>query len=411
MDSLTQITLGAAVGELVLGRKAGNRAMLWGAIAGTIPDLDVFANAVTDEISALAYHRAFTHSLAFAVLMPPALGALTHRLYGGKDGPMPASVPGSLAASWLYFVTLIAVGSYLMPLDVYRIPQIALTVGSIIILFPLFFYGRERWRRRPTQHENPSWLEWTHLFFWSIVTHPLLDACTAYGTQLWEPLANNRVALNNISVADPLYTVPFLVFVIWASRVSRHHAKRRILNYIGLAVSSAYMLFSFYNKWQVDQVFENSLAHEHIQASRYTTGPTILNNILWTGTAETDTAFFHGQYSLLDEQKRFDLTPIPKGHHLIKNHWDDRDITILRWFSQGYFNVLLRDNGSLQLNDLRFGGLGSKLQKPEDYIFHFILTEQDGQLKATQSQEGPNMSFREALHALWRRILGDKQAY
>ena len=41
MDSLTQIILGAAVGEATLGRKVGNRAMLWGAVGGTIPDLDV----------------------------------------------------------------------------------------------------------------------------------------------------------------------------------------------------------------------------------------------------------------------------------------------------------------------------------------------------------------------------------
>jgi len=44
MDSLTQIVLGAAVGEAVLGKKVGNKAMLYGAIAGTIPDLDVVAN-------------------------------------------------------------------------------------------------------------------------------------------------------------------------------------------------------------------------------------------------------------------------------------------------------------------------------------------------------------------------------
>jgi inner membrane protein len=41
MDSLIQIVLGAAVGEAVLGKKAGNKAMLYGAIAGTIPNLDV----------------------------------------------------------------------------------------------------------------------------------------------------------------------------------------------------------------------------------------------------------------------------------------------------------------------------------------------------------------------------------
>ena len=46
MDSITQIVLGAAVGEVVAGKKMGGKAALWGAIAGTIPDLDVFARAL-----------------------------------------------------------------------------------------------------------------------------------------------------------------------------------------------------------------------------------------------------------------------------------------------------------------------------------------------------------------------------
>ena len=71
MDSLTQIVLGAAVGEAVLGRKVGNKAILYGAIAGTIPDLDIFASYFTDTVSALAIHRGFTHSILFSVLFAP----------------------------------------------------------------------------------------------------------------------------------------------------------------------------------------------------------------------------------------------------------------------------------------------------------------------------------------------------
>ncbi|NND88620.1 MAG: metal-dependent hydrolase, partial [Flavobacteriaceae bacterium] len=47
MDSLTQIVLGASVGEAVLGKKIGNKAIWYGAIGGTIPDLDVAAQYVT----------------------------------------------------------------------------------------------------------------------------------------------------------------------------------------------------------------------------------------------------------------------------------------------------------------------------------------------------------------------------
>lgn len=71
MDSLTQIVLGAAVGEAVLGRKIGNKAMLYGAIAGTIPDFDIFSSYFTDTVTALEIHRGFTHSILFSVLFAP----------------------------------------------------------------------------------------------------------------------------------------------------------------------------------------------------------------------------------------------------------------------------------------------------------------------------------------------------
>ena len=63
MDSLTQIVLGAAVGEAVLGRKIGNKAILWGAIAGTIPDLDVLSKLFVDDVTANEWHRGFSHSI------------------------------------------------------------------------------------------------------------------------------------------------------------------------------------------------------------------------------------------------------------------------------------------------------------------------------------------------------------
>lgn len=65
MDSLTQIVLGAAVGEAVLGKKVGNKAMLYGAIAGTIPDLDVLARNFVDTVTATEWHRGFSHSIFF----------------------------------------------------------------------------------------------------------------------------------------------------------------------------------------------------------------------------------------------------------------------------------------------------------------------------------------------------------
>lgn len=80
MDSLTQIVLGAAIGEKFLGKKIGNRALLYGAIAGTIPDLDVYAGRFFDPITANAIHRGFSHSILFFVLISPLLGWLLSKI-------------------------------------------------------------------------------------------------------------------------------------------------------------------------------------------------------------------------------------------------------------------------------------------------------------------------------------------
>lgn len=70
MDSITQIALGAAIGEAVLGRRIGNRAALWGGLCGLFPDLDVlipFGGAVEN----FTYHRGFSHSIFVLTALTP----------------------------------------------------------------------------------------------------------------------------------------------------------------------------------------------------------------------------------------------------------------------------------------------------------------------------------------------------
>ncbi len=83
MDSITQATLGAAVGEAILGRKIGNKAILWGALAGTIPDLDVLFMPFLDELSMITVHRGISHSIFFAIVAGLLLGWLFARWYKG----------------------------------------------------------------------------------------------------------------------------------------------------------------------------------------------------------------------------------------------------------------------------------------------------------------------------------------
>lgn len=81
MDSLTQICLGAAVGEAYLGKKIGNKAILWGAILGTVPDLDVLFKPFYDYVGGLVMHRGFSHSVLFFILTSPIFGWLISKIH------------------------------------------------------------------------------------------------------------------------------------------------------------------------------------------------------------------------------------------------------------------------------------------------------------------------------------------
>jgi inner membrane protein len=81
MDSVTHIVLGACIGEAMLGKKIGKKGMLYGAIAQSLPDLDVLASLWLDPVSDLLAHRGFTHSILCCVLISPLLAWLARRFH------------------------------------------------------------------------------------------------------------------------------------------------------------------------------------------------------------------------------------------------------------------------------------------------------------------------------------------
>ncbi len=80
MDSLTHIVLGAAIGEVLAGRKLGKKALLIGAVANSLPDIDFVASFWLDTAHDVWAHRGLTHSFLFILIMTPLLSWLTARL-------------------------------------------------------------------------------------------------------------------------------------------------------------------------------------------------------------------------------------------------------------------------------------------------------------------------------------------
>jgi inner membrane protein len=258
MDSLTQIILGAAVGEVTLGKKIGNKAMLWGAVGGTIPDLDVLGGLFLSEIDNVAFHRGFSHSILFCILGAFFFGWLVDQIYSSRNHKWIAitakSFAGLLVISALQFLF-----SRLYP-------------GNFIpLVFAFFGVAFLSYRNIKKNYFNKEWTppdatirDWQWLFFWALITHPVLDCFTMYGTQLFLPFSDVRVAWSTISVVDPLYSIPFLICLIIASRLSHHSSKRRSWNYIGIVLSSSYLLFTVFNKNRINQLFEDSAKNQKI---------------------------------------------------------------------------------------------------------------------------------------------------
>ena len=84
MDSITHIVLGACVGEALAGKKLGKHAMFWGALANTIPDVDVITSFWMSQADSLLAHRGFTHSILFALLFPFILAFILSRWHKNK---------------------------------------------------------------------------------------------------------------------------------------------------------------------------------------------------------------------------------------------------------------------------------------------------------------------------------------
>ena len=211
--------------------------------------------------------------------------------------------------------------------------------------------------------------DWTRLSFWALVTHPLLDCFTTWGTQLFWPLPY-RVAINSIFVVDPLYTLPLVVTLIWLAR-KRDPAARRRLNWIGLGLSSLYLALTLVNKGVMNQRFEEILAEKQIPYTRFMTRPTPLNNVLWTASAETETGFYIVHHSLLDGDRAVPVFFLPKNHELLGELAHHERVQKLLSILNYYIVEPLPDG--VLVHDIRFGQVGGWHDGRGEFVFSYEI--------------------------------------
>ncbi len=189
-------------------------------------------------------------------------------------------------------------------------------------------------------------------------THGLLDACTSYGTRLYWPFSDERVAWNIISIVDPIFTLTLLLFIglcLWR--------KSSKLMRVGLCMAICYLGVGMANQYRVHH-YVKQLAQErgHV-IDRILFNPTIGNNILWRSVyASGDTYYIDAllvtpfvPVILYQGTSVPVIDPEAIYPQLASDSVQREDIRRFAYFSQGYiYEYPGKEN---VLGDLRYGTL------------------------------------------------------
>tara|TARA_B100000768_G_scaffold112236_1_gene103971 strand:+ start:14585 stop:15625 length:1041 start_codon:yes stop_codon:yes gene_type:complete len=220
MDSLTQICLGAAVGEAYLGKKVGNKAILWGAILGTVPDLDVLFKPFYPFVEGLVMHRGLSHSLIFFVLSSPIFGWFIHKIH-----PRTASVKKwAWFSFWVMFTHAIldcftSWGTQLfwpLPLRVawnnIFVADLAYTLPLLICLIWLMFKRKDSATRRRLNHIGLTLSSFYMIFTFvnktaagSVFKSSLKENNISYGDFSTRPTPLNTILWNAVAEGDDYF--------------------------------------------------------------------------------------------------------------------------------------------------------------------------------------------------------------
>ncbi len=272
----------------------------------------------------------------------------------------------------------------------------------LTLLAPLMAWGVGR-----LHAEQGLWRRWCLALWLALITHPLLDLMTIYGTQALQPFTDEAWGLGSIFIIDPAYSLPLyfgVLAAVWLGR-RRHGAERQArglrLNRWGLWLSTAYLLWSALAQQWVLHMARTSLQAQGLPVSQVLVTPAPFSTLLWRVVVMDGERFLEGHYALLDGRRPMRFVTFSSGAALREAHADHPQIQRLTRFADGF--VKLQQQGpSLLITDLRMG------QEP-DYVFSFDIGPAlaPGATPAAAQQQPARMAIGPGLRWLGRRMLGE----
>ena len=238
---------------------------------------------------------------------------------------------------------------------------------SLLVLIPfaaILWYVLKR-MYEPVKTAPRAW-------FWAItltlVTHTLLDAHTAYGTQLFWPLDVTPTMWSTLFIIDPLYTLPLLLAFILVVTIPRSIWSKRFIT-AGLILSTLYLGWSWVAKLMVYERIEQVTASTDAELKVFTT-PTPFNTLMWRIVIVGDETYQEGYFHFLHPDE------ITFNTHIINRDLFDQSaglasVNQLQWFANGFNRADIIDD-ALVITDLRMGF-------EDNYVFRHkvAIQEQD----------------------------------
>ena len=244
---------------------------------------------------------------------------------------------------------LLSIGDGWQDLVIHRGSSHSLLVLPLLAL-PIGWWG---WRFLNRSGDMKAWI-W--LAFWSLITHPLLDSFTTYGTQLFAPLSDHRFAFDTVAIVDLFYSLPIFAAVALGLRGSvcrdrAAHWSRRALTW-GCLYLAAQLGWTKANVWR----FEARLADAGFEAVHVRSPAPIL----WPPLRHMVARDSNGRIAISKQV----LWAPERGRIIFVDSLDNERVRaalssdrgqIWRWFSDGMIGVQRLTDGTLVFSDHRYG--------------------------------------------------------
>lgn len=227
----------------------------------------------------------------------------------------------------------------------------------------------------PAARENRY--RWLAAIGLALVTHPLLDAHTAYGTQLFWPLDVQPVMWATLFIIDPLFTLPLLAGVI-AMAVRPTQRGLRVLR-AGLVLSTAYLAWSWVAQSVAEEHVRDALMARNIHDAELFLTPTPFNTVLWRAVVRTDAGVFEAFDSLAVNEPEMMFTPLASDVSSLTAAGTVWAVARLRWFANDFVAAEVI-NDALVISDLRMG------QSPHFVFRHVAAVRRDGQWQTAPTE-------------------------